>query len=150
MRQRSVVPGKITKEEVAVRRTVMLLASSCLAVGLLTGSALAGVRTITYKGKTAQHRKVALKVGRGQVVLRSFSIELKCRDGSTLIDTESGFEPSPLRAGRFKDVQVGSTDTVRFAGRVKGAKATGALKVTDMVDKVHCASPTVKFAASGR
>lgn len=149
MRQPTVVP-KDHEEEVAVRRTVMLLASSFLALALLAAGALAAARTQTYTGKTAQHRKVALKVGRTQVVLGSFSIELKCRDGSTLVDSESGFEPSALRGGRFKDVQVGSTDTVHIAGRVKGAKATGTLKVTDQVGKVRCTSPTVKFTATGR
>lgn len=132
-----------------MRRTVMFLASSCLAVGLLAASALAGTKAPAYKGKTTQHRKLALKVGTRQVTLRSFTIELKCRDGSTLIDAESGFEPSALRGGRFKDVQVGSTDTVRFAGRVKGRKATGTLKVTDKFGKVRCASPKVKFTAAG-
>lgn len=125
MRQRSVGPGKITKEEVAVRRTV------------------------TLSGRTAPHRKVALKVGGRQVLLRSFSIESRCRDGSTLIDAESGFEPSALRAGRFEDVQSGSTDTVHFAGKVKGAEATGTLEVTDKVGKVDCSSPKVRFTAQG-
>lgn len=35
------------------------------------------------------------------------------------------------------------------AGRVRGRKATGTLKVTDKVGKTRCASPTVKFTATG-
>lgn len=130
-----------------MRRTVMLLSLSCLALGALAGGAFAAAKNGTYAGKTAQKRAVKLKVSAKQVKLMNFTIELKCHDGSTLVDQESGFEPSALRGGKFKDVQFGSTDTVRFSGKVAGSKATGTLKVTDKVGKVQCSSPNVKFTA---
>lgn len=133
-----------------MRSLTAFFTATCLLVVSLAGSAVADSATGTYKGKTAQHRKVTLKVSAKQVKLMNFSIELKCRDGSILVDAESGFEPSALRGGKFKDTQFGSTDTVRFAGKVKGTKATGTLKVTDKVGKVRCTSPNVKFTARSK
>ena len=130
-----------------MRRTVMLLTLSCLVLGASAGGAFAAAKAGTYAGKTAQKRAVRLKVSATQVKLMNFTIELKCGDGSSLVDVESDFEPSALRGGKFKDVQFGSTDTVRFSGKVAGSKATGTLKVTDKVGKVSCHSPTVKFTA---
>lgn len=130
-----------------MRSLTAMFTATCLLVAALAGSAVADTTAGTYKGKTAQHRNVKLKVTGKQVKLLNFSIELKCRDGSVLVDAESGFEPSALRAGKFKDVQFGSTDAVRFAGKVTGNKATGTLKVTDKVGKVQCSSPNVKFTA---
>lgn len=147
MRQLSVVLEKTTTWEVAVRRAVKLLTLSCIAVGLVAGSAIAAGSAGTYGGKTAQKRAVKLKVSAKQAKLMNFTIELKCKDGSTLVDQESGFEPSILRNGKFSDVQVGSGDTVKYSGKVKGAKVTGTLKVTDKVGKVRCVSPNVKFTA---
>jgi len=128
----------------------MLSTLSRLAVGLVAGSAVAGVTPGTYTGKTAQKKSVKLKVSAKQVTLLNFSIELKCHDGSILVDQESGFEPSTLKNGKFSDVQVGSGDTVKYSGKVAGKKATGTLKVTDKVGKVACASPNVKFTAHSK
>jgi hypothetical protein len=135
----------MTTEEAVVRRIVMMLTLSCLASGALVGSALAAGKTGTFAGKTAQHRNIKLKVSAGQVKLLNFSIELKCRDGSVLVDTESGFQATKLSGGKFSDSQVGSTDTVTYSGKVSGSKATGTVKVTDKLGKVKCNSPKVKF-----
>lgn len=103
-----------------------------------------------YVGKTKQHRTIRLKANAKHVRMQSFAIELKCRDGSILVDQESGFEPSALKGGKFNDTQYGSTDTVTYKGKVKGKKITGTLKVRDKVGKVKCSSPTVKFTAKAR
>jgi hypothetical protein len=111
--------------------------------------AAAGGQT-RYVGKTKQHRSIRLQANAKQVRMQSFTIELHCRDGSSLVDQESGFEPSALRGGKFSDTQYGSTDTVKFKGKVRGSKITGTLKVKDKVGKVKCVSPTVKFTARAR
>ncbi|HVT00339.1 MAG TPA: hypothetical protein VHE08_07475 [Solirubrobacterales bacterium] len=103
-----------------------------------------------YVGKTRQHRAIRLKANAKRVRMQGFSIELHCRDGSLLIDQESGFEPSTLKRGKFNDTQYGSTDTVIYKGKVQGKKITGTLKVRDRVGKVKCSSPTVKFTARRR
>jgi hypothetical protein len=104
----------------------------------------------SYVGKTGQHRAIRLQASAKQVRLRSFAVELKCRDGSVLVDQESGFEATPLHGAKFHDKQFGSTDTVIFAGKVRGRKAIGTLKVRDRVGKVRCSSPTVRFTARER
>jgi hypothetical protein len=103
-----------------------------------------------YVGKTKQHRNIRLKANDQHLRLQSFSIELHCRDGSVLVDQESGFEPTAIRGGKFNDKQFGSTDTVVYKGKVQGAKVTGTVKVRDRLGKVRCSSPTVKFTARAR
>lgn len=129
--------------------------AACL---ILTGIAMA-VPTLAlaakggndkYVGKTKQNRQIRLTASAKRMVLKSFAIELKCRDGSVLIDQESGFEPSAIRGGKFSDTQYGSTDTVTYKGKVRGRTVTGTLKVRDKVGKVKCVSPTVKFTAHRR
>lgn len=130
-----------------MRRIAALLTLSCLAVGGVVSSAYASPHSTAYSGKTNQHRAIRLKVSGNRLELKSFTIQLHCRDGSVLVDQESGFQPSALRGNRFKEAQFGSTDTVRMAGHVKAAKVIGTLKVTDKLGKVRCTSPTVKFTA---
>jgi hypothetical protein len=103
-----------------------------------------------YVGKTKQHRNIRLKANDQHLRLQSFSIELHCRDGSVLVDQESGFEPTAIRGGKFNDKQFGSTDTIIYKGKVRGAKVTGTVKVRDRLGKVRCSSPTVKFTARAR
>jgi hypothetical protein len=113
--------------------------------------ALAGSHGETkYVGKTKQHRTIRLRANAKHVRMQGFAIQLHCRNGSVLIDQESGFEPSPLRHGKFNDKQFGSTDTVIYKGRVRRGKITGTLKVRDRLGKVRCSSPTVKFTARRR
>jgi len=101
-------------------------------------------------GKTKQGRTIRLKADARQVKVQSFTVELHCHDGSVLVDQESGFEPSTLKGGKFRDTQYGSTDTVIYSGKVRGSKVTGTVKVRDKVGKVKCVSPTVKFTAHRR
>lgn len=134
-----------------MRRIATCLVLSIVATAAPGPMALAASHgRIHYVGKTRQHRAIRLQASGGQVQIQSFAIELHCRDGSALVDQESGFEPSALRADKFRDTQYGSTDAVSYAGQIRGSRVTGTLKVSDRVGKVRCVSPTVKFSAHGR
>lgn len=101
-----------------------------------------------FSGKTAQKRRIVLRASPGHLDLLHFTVSLQCRDGSLLIDQESGFQPTPIRAGgSFRDDQVGSTDEVRLRGQVRGSQVRGRLRVTDRVGRVRCDSRWVKFTA---
>jgi hypothetical protein len=128
-----------------MRWLTTLLISGWISVGLLPAVATADPSGQVFSGKTAQHRKLKLKVWGSRVKLLGFAIELHCGGGYTLVDMESGFEASVMRHGKFAETQYGNTDTVKFRGRVKGGHAIGTVKVTDRLGKFHCASPTVKF-----
>ena len=105
----------------------------------------------TYKGKTKQGRGIVFRLNHGQLDLRHFSIKLRCRDGSILIDQESGFEPSTLRAnGSFREYQFGSTDKVWFRGRVNDRLVRGRIKVKDRWGHIRCNSGWVRFSAKRR
>lgn len=133
-----------------MRRFAACLILSTVATAVTGAIALAEPHSRAYVGKTKQHRAIRLQASSNQLRLKSFTIELRCRDGSTLIDQESGFEPAPLRGGHFRDTQYGSTDTVVYSGRVQAAKVTGTVRVRDKVGKVRCESPAVKFTAHRR
>ena len=87
--------------------------------------------------------------GKDDLRIVRFNIQLSCRDGSILIDEESGFVRTPVhRNGRFSDVQVGSTDTVLIRGKAKGRAIRGRLRVKDRLGRgVRCDSRWVKFSA---
>jgi len=134
-----------------VRRIAACLILTCSAMAVSAAFALAASNGESkYVGKTKQHRKIRLAASSEQVRLQSFSIELHCRNGSVLVDQESGFEPSAIRHGKFNDKQYGSTDTVIYKGQVQRRKITGTVKVRDRLGKVRCSSPTVKFTARAR
>ena len=134
-----------------MRRIAACLILTCSAMAVSAAFALAATGGQTkYVGKTKQHRKIHLAASSTHLRLQSFSIELHCRDGSVLVDQESGFEPTAIRGGKFDDKQFGSTDTVVYKGKVRGAKVTGTVKVRDRLGKVRCSSPTVKFTARAR
>jgi hypothetical protein len=105
----------------------------------------------TYKGKTRQGRAIVFTVVHGWLDLRRFSIRLACRDGSVLIDEESGFEATRLpSAGTFHEDQAGSTDEVWFRGRANAGVVRGRVRVKDRVGHVRCDSRWVKFTARAR
>jgi hypothetical protein len=81
-----------------------------------------------------------------------FTIKLTCRDGSTLIDEESGFQRTPVqRDGNFHDDQLGSTDEVLLGGRLRGHTARGRVRVKDHLGNgVRCDSHWVRFSARAR
>jgi hypothetical protein len=103
-----------------------------------------------YKGKTAQKRPMRITVRGNKLKVRRFVAQLKCRNGVRLIVTETGFVRTPIRrGGRFRDVQVGRTDEVRFRGRVRGKVVRGRVHVKDRLHKrgPRCASRWIKFRA---
>jgi hypothetical protein len=100
------------------------------------------------KGRTQQKRVIRLAHHGDRVQIKHFSIQLRCRDGSILIDTESGFLPTPLRGGgRIRDHQVGNTDDVWIKGRLRGRVLRGAIRVRDRVGRIRCSSKWVRFHA---
>lgn len=130
-----------------------ICAVGCLAAALaiaLDGSARGETRASTkLSGKTGQGRNITLRAKEGTIDLLRFTIRLRCRDGSILIDEESGFEPVRLRAnGSFRSTQVGSTDEVTFRGRLRGNHVRGTVRVTDRVGRYRCHSGLVKFRAA--
>jgi hypothetical protein len=128
-----------------MRWLTALLISGAIGIGLVPAVATADPSGQVFEGKTSQHRKLRVKVWGSRIKLVGFAIKLHCRGGYTLIDMESGFEPSVLHGGKFNETQYGHTDTVKFRGRVKGRHLTGTVKVKDRLGKYRCASPTVKF-----
>lgn len=107
-----------------------------------------GALTKTAVGKTKQGRKIRIRVGGLSMKLVNFTAKLKCRDGSILVDKESGFEVTGLKkGGRFNDRQYGSTDSVLFRGKVTKKWVRGKLRVQDKWGKVKCDSKWVKFSA---
>ena len=133
-----------------MRPILAMLSTVTLALGLFAAPSLAAGGSGLYAGKTGQQRTIHLTANARQVRMRNFSIKLHCRDGSVLIDQESGFEPSKVRRNKFVDTQYGSTDKVTYKGGVRGTKVIGTLKVRDRVGKVFCVSPTVKFTTHRR
>ena len=132
----------ITKTVVAV--VVLSLASA---------SAADAAKTVKYKGKTSQGKAIRFSIKGSSLKGLVFSITLNCSDGSTLTDSESGFQATRIKNGKFSDDQVGSTDEVVFKGkrRSKGKKVTGTIKVTDKLNSsVSCGPTTVKFTAKRR
>jgi hypothetical protein len=122
---------------------------ACLIAAMAaTVPADAATKTL-FKGRTGQKRVVKLKVGKGDLRIVRFNIQLPCRDGSVLIDEESGFVRTPVhRNGRFSDVQVGSTDMVLIRGKARGHTIRGRLRVKDRLGRgVRCDSRWVKFSA---
>ncbi len=117
---------------------------------LLDGAAAAtqGGRT-NLRGRTGQKRTIRLTKHGNRIQLKHFTARLRCRGGTVLIDTESGFQPTTTHGGRFHDVQVGSTDEVLFKGRVRGHKVNGKIRVKDKLGKKRCDSRWVKFAVHG-
>ncbi len=121
---------------------------ACLIAAMAaTVPADAATKTL-FKGRTGQKRVVRLKTEKHALRIVRFNIRLSCRDGSILIDEESGFVRTPIHRGRFRDVQVGSTDTVMIRGKAKGRAVRGRLRVKDRLGRgVRCDSRWVKFSA---
>lgn len=120
-----------------------------LALGLVGAELTATAQAATFKGSTAQKRSIRIAASGKSIKVLRFKAELKCRDGTLLVDDESGFLRTPLgKGGKFSDRQFGSTDTVWFRGRRKGKTISGRLRVTDKLGSgVRCNSGWVKFTA---
>lgn len=139
------------------RSSSRVIAGAVLACGLMLTSSVSLVDAApkrVYKGKTKQRHKMKVSVSGDKLKILHFKANLKCRNGSTLIVDERGFQPTKIRGnGRFKDVQVGSTDEVFIKGKRKGKVVRGKIRVKDRLHKggARCHSRWIKFTArSGR
>jgi hypothetical protein len=116
--------------------------------------ALAGLATAatsrTFKGKTSQNSSIAFSLKSRTITHMHFNITLSCSDGDTQPETLSGFERIRVNSkNRFSDHQVGKTDDVRTTGKVKGARVTGTVRVTDKISKtVTCGPGSATFTAT--
>lgn len=133
----------------------LVVATSALPAALLGAEAPAAaakgktfVKQGVAAGKTSQGRAIRIRSQGWSIKVLHFSAKLECRDGSVLVDKESGFEVTPLYGGgHFSDSQFGATDTVRLRGRAHGDRVQGRLRVTDSWGKVRCDSKWLKFSA---
>jgi hypothetical protein len=120
------------------------------ALALVAALAVSSASARLLQGRTAQKYPIKVAVNGGKLKLLHFKAKLSCADGSVLIDTESGFQPTRIgKGGAFSDVQVGSTDEVILKGRVKGRVVQGKVRVVDHIGKkkIKCHSRLVKFTA---
>ncbi|MGE5282893.1 MAG: hypothetical protein ACM3N0_11370 [Chloroflexota bacterium] len=124
-----------------------VLTCALLSAGAGEPESVAAARV--YKGKTRQSRSIRIAVSARSLKVLRFKASLRCRDGSILVDDESGFLPTPIRAnGRFRDEQVGSTDEVLIRGRRSGRVVRGRLRVRDRLGNgVRCSTAWIKFSA---
>jgi hypothetical protein len=135
-----------------LRRLILGCALACglLATQATASAASAEARVLT--GKTGQNYRIVVKADRRGLKIQRFNAKLNCRDGTLLILQESGFLRTPARrGGRFKDVQFGKTDTVRFRGRLRARSVRGKLRVNDKLNNgVRCSSRWIPFRATRR
>lgn len=100
------------------------------------------------KGRTRQGRTIRLALRHDSIQIKRFTVELRCRDGSYLIDEESGFVPTHLSGSRrIRDHQIGSTDDVWIRGRLGSRVLRGTVRVHDRLGRVQCDSRWVRFHA---
>ena len=135
----------------SIQRFSRAIAGGVLVCALLSAEAgaPASAEAALYTGKTGQNRSIRIAVNARSLKILRFKASLRCRDGSTLIDDESGFLPTRIRAnGRFRDAQVGATDEVLFKGRRRGRVVRGWLRVRDRLgNDVRCSTPWIEFSA---
>jgi hypothetical protein len=121
------------------------------------GAGASQLRALSGRTAQGQRLKLALEEGRERVQMLRFRARLRCDNGDLLVVEESGFLPTPLRRGRFADLQFGSTDEVRFRGRLTGMSVAGRLLVRDRLRvrgrsgprTLRCSSGWVGFNAQG-
>jgi hypothetical protein len=124
---------------------VGLAVCSLIAAEAASGESSRGL----MKGRTAQGRAIHLAQRGKRVKIRHFSIQLRCSDGSVLVDLESGFVPTRVgRNGRVHDHQFGSTDEVWVRGRLRGRRLRGTVRVRDRWGSARCDSRWVRFHAT--
>jgi hypothetical protein len=121
--------------------TALVVALACLPA--VAGAAGAG----KVRGRTSQGRAVRLAVSHSKLKMLRFTAKLRCRDGSILVDDESGFRPTKVKGGKFSDRQVGSTDAVLFKGKLASGAVRGRLRVRDRVGGTRCDSHWFSFTA---
>jgi hypothetical protein len=132
----------------------LLTAALACVLGCAALTVEAGAATPDHgllKGRTRQGRTIRLALHHESLQIKRFTIELRCRDGSYLVDEESGFVPTRLgRGGRIRDHQVGNTDDVWIRGRLSGRVLRGTVRVHDRLGRVQCDSHWVRFHAKLR
>lgn len=133
-----------------VRLTVACaLVCGLIGVEVAGPAAAAGGSRNFLKGRTAQKHPVKLARKGRKVKMIRFVAKLHCSDGTILTDYESGFLPTPVRGGKLRDHQIGSTDDVFIRAKLKGRRVRGRLRVKDKLrhGKVRCDSHWLKFSA---
>lgn len=120
----------------------------CSAVLLDAATAATDDRT-QLRGRTGQKQSIKLVMHDNRIQLKHFTARLRCRGGGVLIDSESGFQATPVHGGRFQDAQVGSTDEVLFKGTIRGRRVSGKIRVKDKLGKKRCDSGWFGFSAHG-
>lgn len=134
---------------------VRLIVGCALACGLIAGSSVAFASPASaraFKGKTAQGHPIKLIVRERSLRIQTFEVDLRCRDGSSLLLEEGGFLWTKTKPnGSFHDSQFGKTDSIYFRGRVSKRGVQGRLRVTDKEKRSPmCASRWVAFKATPR
>lgn len=134
---------------------IRLVVGAVLALGLAatdTAAMADSGQARTLRGRTAQGHAIKLVVKRGSFKIRSFDIDLKCRDGSRLLLEESGFLWTRVkRDGSFRDAQFGRTDSVYLRGHLDAHRLRGRIRVTDKEKRgPKCASRWIDFQAKAR
>jgi hypothetical protein len=134
----------------SARRVRTALCACVVVVALVVAAVAAAATRHTYKGRTAQASAISFAIkGRTLTNLR-FSMTLNCPDGSTVPESESGFQAIRITSkGTFSDHQVGKSDDVRTTGKVRGTRVTGTVRVTDKISKtVTCGPGSATFTAT--
>jgi hypothetical protein len=132
-----------------LRRVIIAIACVAVlgAVSIGVAAAAPGKGSGTLKGRTGQGRQIRLRMHGKSIQIVRFTAQLRCRNGEALVDEESGFQPTAVKGGRFRDDQVGSTDEVLIRGHLRGNRAAGSIRVEDRLGKVRCDSRWVGFKA---
>lgn len=134
---------------------VRLVLGGVLALGLLatdTAAMADSAQARMLKGRTSQGHRIKLVVKQGAFRIHAFDIDLRCRDGSSLLLEESGFLWTRVKPnGSFRDAQFGRTDSVYFRGRAGERQLSGRIRVTDRErGGPKCASRWVGFRVGAR
>jgi hypothetical protein len=143
------VPGAAVSARLpAWAAAVLLTVALCAPPAVAAGSG-GGGRSVSYRGKTSQNRTIQIKGGPGSLALVHFQIRMLCHDGSLYFAGVSGFEPTPVKDGRFSDTEYGHTDVVKWEGAVRAGKVAGRIQVEDQLPSgMRCSSGPVRFTAA--
>src|SRR5437763_237052 len=116
---------------------------AALSLALVGASAADAAKSVKYKGKTAQGKAIKFTIKANSLKRLVFTITLNCSEGSTLTDTESGFQATRIKNGKFSADQAGTSDEVVLKGkrRSRGRKGTGTIKVTDKLNSTVSGGP---------
>jgi hypothetical protein len=121
-------------------RSARILAGGLVVVLLLISATAAYAAVVRkYKGKTAQHQVITLKVAHGFLTHLQFRINDKCPSGHIWRIHDFNFPKIKVRKGKF-DQKFSSTTTKATAevqGTVGTKKVTGKLSERRFISKEH-------------